>query len=169
MATGQSRLLLVMADANLLVVGTAWPRWPYEVLRHAIRGDYQLVLSAQIIAEARSALREIAPRRLPEFEEVLSLSDYIETPTPSEVDIEANRNLIRDPKDIHVALAAIRANLDCLITQDKDFMAQDETTHILLKQLNIMLPGTFLRQHMGWTSEQLEAIRYRTWGDLPSE
>lgn len=52
------------------------------------------------------------------------------------------------------------------ITQDKDLTAQDESTETLRKLLNILLPGTFLREQMGWTSEQLETIRKRTWADL---
>jgi predicted nucleic acid-binding protein len=37
--------LRVMVDANILIAGSVWPRWPYEVLQHALRGDFGLVLS----------------------------------------------------------------------------------------------------------------------------
>jgi predicted nucleic acid-binding protein len=41
-----------MVDANILFAAVGWKRWPYHVLRHAAAGDYQLVLSEQIIEEA---------------------------------------------------------------------------------------------------------------------
>ncbi len=31
---------------------------------------------------------------------------------------------------------------------------------------NVMVAGTFLREHMGWSSEALEKIRLRTWADF---
>jgi predicted nucleic acid-binding protein len=52
MATNPPDKLRVMVDANVLFAGTLWPRFPYEVLRHAVLGDYQLVLSSRIIDEA---------------------------------------------------------------------------------------------------------------------
>lgn len=48
--------LRVMVDANILVAGSIWPRFPYAVLHHATIGDYRLVLSPEIIAEARNAI-----------------------------------------------------------------------------------------------------------------
>ena len=47
--------LRVMLDANILIAGSVWPRWPYEVLQHALRGDFRLVLSEYVIQQARHA------------------------------------------------------------------------------------------------------------------
>lgn len=166
MAADPPNKLRVMVDANVLVAGSLWPRFPYEVLQHAIAGDYQLTLSAQIIREARTTVVELMPAEQWRLEEMLSMTEYEEAPMPTDEEIPANMHLVRDPKDIHVALAAITAQVDYLITQDKDFTARDESTTELHRRLNIMLPGTFLREHMGWSSEKLEAIRTRTWRDL---
>jgi putative PIN family toxin of toxin-antitoxin system len=171
MATAPSspnKLLRVMVDANTLVSGTAWPRFPYEVLQHAVRGDFRLVLSEEIIGEARYSLAKIEPSSINvgAFEEFLATTLYELVPTPSDEEINAYLNLIRDPDDVHVALAAINAQVDFLLTQDKDFTDHDESTELLHKLLKVMLPGTFLREHMGWTSDQLEAIRRRMWSDL---
>jgi hypothetical protein len=73
---------------------------------------------------------------------------------------------MRDVTDVPIALAAIRAGVDVLVSEDKDFTIQNETTAELHRHLTVMLSGTFLRQVMGWTSEELEAIRHRTWADL---
>jgi len=49
-----------MTDANILFSGVAFPRWPREVLRHAVKGDYQLVLCPIVIEEAR----RVTPRAI---------------------------------------------------------------------------------------------------------
>jgi predicted nucleic acid-binding protein len=74
---------------------------------------------------------------------------------------------VRDPTDIPIALAAINAEVDYLVSEDKDLTAQDDTTAELRKHLTVYLSGTFLREVMGWSSEELEAIRGRSWADLP--
>ncbi|MGH2536018.1 MAG: hypothetical protein ACRDHL_01340 [Candidatus Promineifilaceae bacterium] len=59
--------------------------------------------------------------------------------------------------------------MDHFLTYDKDFTDEDETTEKLRRLIpSIMLPPVFLREVMGWTSEELEAIRHRDWLDLES-
>lgn len=158
-----------MADANVLFAGTVFPRWPREVLRHAAAGDFQLVLSPLIIHQARRNIEEQFPEYLDRFDEFLQAIDYEFVPDPRPEEIVANQNLVRDLSDVAVALAAIASKADYLVTTDKDFAAQDETTAELRRRLQVLQPGTFLRQVMGWTSEQLEAIRHRKWSDIPEK
>jgi predicted nucleic acid-binding protein len=150
-----------MVDANILIAGSVWFRFPYEVMRHALKKDYQLVLTPFIIAEVRKHLLKSFPENVPRFEQFLEDSSYEEIPTPTKEDIQAHHDLIRDPDDIAIALAAISAKVDFFITQDKDFTDQDESTEKIHSKLNIILPGTFLREQMGWTSEALEKISKR--------
>lgn len=161
MVTTRPDKLRVMVDANVLVAGLGWPRFPYEVLQH-----YVLVLPAYVIDEARKHYSRLFPDSLERFEQFLEASVYEEVPTPSLDEINAHKSLVRDEADVPVALAAINAGVDILISQDTDFTDQDETTKELRQRLTILRPGTFLRQHMGWSSDQLEAIRSRTWNDL---
>ena len=156
----------VMVDANILLAGSVWPRWPHEVLLHAVKGDFQLVLSPYIINEARRHVKRRFPDHVAEFEEILELCGYEEVPDPTREQVAANAGFVRDPKDIPVALAAINANVDCLVSEDKDLTAQDETTADLRKQLTVYLSGTFLRHVMGWSGKDLERVRGRTWRDV---
>ena len=153
----------VMVDANVLVAGVGWPRFPYQVLQHAILGDYQLVLCPFIIDEARRHILRLFPQMIENFETVLSTSNYEEVATPAKEEVEKHKQLVRDQNDVPIALSAITAQVDYLITQDKDFTDPDEPIH---EYLSIILPGTFLRKHMKWTSEQLEEISRRSWDDL---
>ena len=156
-----------LTDANVLFAGTAFPRWPREVLRHAAAGDYKLVLCPLVITQARRNLQKRFPEYLDRFEEFLQVVDYELVSDPTPEDVEANRNLVRDLSDVAVALAAIVAKADYLVSEDKDLTVQDETTAELRRHVKVMLSGTFLREVMGWTSEQLEAIRHRKWSDIP--
>ncbi|MDX1993624.1 MAG: putative toxin-antitoxin system toxin component, PIN family [bacterium] len=156
----------VMVDANILVAGSIWPRFPYAVLQHALNGDFQLCLSSIIIEEARKAVDHISPARLSDFEDFLIASAFEQVDSPSTTEIEANLDLVRDPKDVHVALAAIAAKVDFLVSQDRDLTDSGQTTECLHQRVRVLLPAVFLREQMNWTSEALENIRKRNWEDL---
>jgi predicted nucleic acid-binding protein len=149
-----------MLDANVLIAGSVWPRFPYEILRHAIAGDFQLVLSPLVLAEAHKHIQAAFPDTAPRLREVLELSSFEAVDDPSADQVAASTNLMRDVADIPIALAAINANVDYFVSSDKDFTDSNESIH---QHLKVVLPGRFLREQMGWTSERLEAIRSRTW------
>lgn len=159
--------LRVMADANILIAGLMFPRWFHEFLRHALRGDFRLVLCAQTIREVREWMVRGTPAQQKALEQFLSDCNYEAVPDPSREEVERNTGLVRDPKDIPIALAAINAQVDYLVTNDKDLTAQDETTAALRARIQPISVGRFLRAVMGWESEALERIRKWHWSDLP--
>jgi hypothetical protein len=67
---------------------------------------------------------------------------------------------------VPVALAAKKARVQYLVTNDKDLTVQDVTTEQIRRWFAPLLPAVFLRDVMGWTSEELEGIPHRTWKDL---
>ncbi|MFP3897233.1 MAG: hypothetical protein ACLFV5_10430 [Anaerolineales bacterium] len=159
--------LRVALDANVLIAGTAFPRWPYEVLRHAAKGDYVLVLSPIVIREARRRIAERFPGYEGQFQDFLDLVDYEEAPLPDEEEVARNRDLVRQKEDVPVALSVIAAEVDYFVTYDRDFTDEDKTTEKVHAAIpGILLPPVFLRDVMGWTSEELEEIRGRNWRDL---
>lgn len=155
-----------MADANVLIAGILFPRWFHEFLRHALKGDFKLVLSTQTIREARERMAWGTPTQQQALEQFLADCDYEVVPDPSQKQVQENAGLVRDPKDIPIALAAINARVDYLVTNDKDLTAQDETTAALRGKIQPIIVGRFLREVMGWESEELERIRKRNWSDL---
>ncbi len=160
------RKLRVMVDANVLFAATFWPRWPYEVIQHALKGDFQLVLAPVVIDQVRDTILARFPTEIEQFETLLQLTGYEEVPDPSPASVRRNLDLVRDETDVPVALAAINARVDYLVSEDKDLTSKDETTAKLRKRLTVLLSGTFLREAMGWASEELEQVRGRTWQDL---
>lgn len=167
LAARPGKPLRVMADANVLIAGILFPRWFHEFLRHALKGDFKLVLSAQTIHEARERMARGTAAQQQALEQFLADCDYEAVPDPSREEVEQNAGLVRDPKDIPIALAAIIAGVDYLVTNDKDLTAQDETTAALREKIQPIIVGRFLREVMGWDSEALERIRKRNWSDLP--
>jgi predicted nucleic acid-binding protein len=155
-----------MLDANVLIAGMVWPRWSFEILQHALKGDFCLVLSEYVINQARRHLDGRFPAYLEQFEEFLQASGYEKIKDPQKEDLLLNASLVRDITDVPVALAAIQAKVDCLISADKDLTAKDDTTKELRMPLRVLIPGTFLHEMMGWNSDRLEEIRNRTWRNL---
>ncbi len=158
--------LRVLLDANILIAGSVWPRWSYEVMQHAANGDFRVLLTPYIIAQAYATLARKFPDAKPYLDDFFSLPniEFLKNPTKSQ--LAKSQDLVRDKTDVPVALAAILAKADYLVSEDKDLTAQDESTAKLRALVTMMLAGTFLREVMGWKSEDLEKVRRRTWRDL---
>lgn len=110
--------LRVFVDANVLLAGNAFPRWPYEVLEHATDGDFKLVLCPLVIQQAREHLQKLFPVHLARFERFLREADYELVPDPSPVEIDAYPNLVRDVSDIPIAVAAMAAGVDYVVSEE---------------------------------------------------
>jgi len=65
---------------------------------------------------------------------------------------------VRDPKDTPIALAAIKAQVDYLVTNDKDLTAEDETTALLRTKIQPMTVGRFLKEVMEWSSRDFKSL-----------
>lgn len=167
--TDQPKKASVFVDANILLSGSAFPRWPYEVLKHAVNEDYRLTLCPLVIKQAREHMQELFPQHLPRLDKFLREVDYELVPDPTQDEIDSNSNLVRDISDVAIALSAIAAKVDYLVSEDKDLTVQDESTAELRRHVKVLISGTFLREAMGWKSEELEKIRHRKWDDLNEE
>lgn len=160
------RKLRVAIDTNVLLSGIIWPRWPHAVLQHALHGDFQLVIPEIVIMEAERHLQRRFPEFHIDFEMFLALVDCERVPLPTPEEVRAASTLMRQAEDIPVALSVIAARVDYFVTLDKDFTDQHPSTQRVRDLMpSIMLPAVFLREIMSWSSEQLEAVRHRTWSD----
>lgn len=166
MVTRPTSEMRVMLDTSVLLSGIVWPRWPHEVLQHAVEGDYRLVLTPFLLAEVRRKFQERFPTYAARFEETLASIPYEIVPDPTTADLRTNLGLIRDVNDLPIALAAIQSGVDYFISEDRDFTDRNQTTALLHEQLTVLLSGTFLRGVMGWTSDELEQVRGRTWTNM---
>jgi len=104
----EPRRYRVFADANVLIRGVTFPRFPYEVLRLAARHQIVLVLSPSVLDDARRYVGELFPDHLPKLDGFLNSALVEMVPDPSPDEVEANQDLVRDIKDVPVVLAAAR-------------------------------------------------------------
>ena len=161
------RRLRVTLDANVLIAGIRLPRWPHEVMRAALADYFDLVLPEQVIVEARRHLE--APAQADVLDSFLASSDYEELPMPPADLVRQQGDLVRSEKDVPIALTLLASDVDIFVTNDRDFTDPDATAQRLRDRVRVMLPAVFLREVMGWRAEDLEAIRNRTWRDIPVE
>jgi predicted nucleic acid-binding protein len=158
MAAGRLRVGL---DANILIAGVRLPRWPYEVMRAAVSGSFDLVLPEQVVIEARRHLQGDAHRAA--LEAFLAGATYDEVTMPPARLVFENRDLVRSEKDVPIALALLDGEADIFVTNDRDFTDPGATAERFQRRVRVMLAAVFLRDVLGWSPEALEAVRGRSW------
>lgn len=72
-----SQPLRVFADANILIRGVTFPRFPYEVLRLAARQEIVLVISHSVLNDVRRYMMELFPDHLPKLEGFLDVVYFV--------------------------------------------------------------------------------------------
>jgi len=135
-----------MMDANLLIGAFLAPRASRQVMEWAREGQVTLVLSPYVIAEARRMISRAFRHRLAEFDAFIAATPHELAPDPSPEAVAEHRGLVVDPADVPVALAAIDAGVDYLLSSDHHLVADDESTRELRRQVRTMTPGQFVRE-----------------------
>lgn len=88
------RDLRVMADSNVLIAGVLKPRWFHAFLRHALAGDFRLVLAPQTVREVLRWAERKGGARHQVIEAFLVDVDFEMAPDATREDIEAHRDTI---------------------------------------------------------------------------
>ena len=163
--------LRVFVDANVLIRGITFPRFPYEILRLAAQQKIILIVSPSVLADARHYLTALFPAHLPKLDALLAIAAVEIAADPTAEEVSAQRNLVRDVKDVPVVLAAAKAHVNYLVSTDADLTDMDESTETLRAMIapgKVLRVGVFLNQVMGWSHEDLEAISRRQWREIRS-
>ena len=166
------RRLRVFADANVLIRGVTFPRYPYEILRLAARHKIVLVLSPLVLDDARRYLAELFPEHLLKLNGFLATALVEVVPDPEPEQVAAHRDLVRDVKDVPVALAAAQARVDYLLSTDADLTDVNESTEGLRRLMapgRVMKVGAFLDEIMGWSHSRLNTISKRRWSEIKGD
>ena len=126
-----------MCDTNVLISGILFPdSVPGKVLR-AVAEQERLVLATYIVEELRRVFQAKFPDNMESLERYLERREFELVVTPHDFGHVAIPP-IRDMKDEHVLASAILADVDFLITGDKDFAAIEIDRPVILK------PAAFL-------------------------
>jgi predicted nucleic acid-binding protein len=96
-----------------------------DLLREAVRGNVQVVVTQHVLREAEASLARKAPEALPALHELLELvgPEVGELPTLQELREAATYiNL----KDAPIVAGAVKARVDYLVTWDRKHFIDDE-------------------------------------------
>ncbi len=108
----------ILIDTNILISALLFPKsTPAKALMYAAQ-HHELVLCDRNIFELREVLNRKAPQLLPDAEVLLAELAYELIPA-----LEHAEKLIRDAKDQPILNAAIVADVDIILTGDKDFLS----------------------------------------------
>ena len=107
----------ILVDTNVLFSAVIFPKSkPARALLH-VADNHEMVLCDRNITEIRDILKRKAPKYLPDAEVLLAEMSYELIPA-----VDHAEKLIRDAKDQPILNAAIVADVDIILTGDKDFL-----------------------------------------------
>ncbi|MDI9460950.1 MAG: putative toxin-antitoxin system toxin component, PIN family [Saccharofermentanales bacterium] len=126
----------ILVDTNILISAILFPASkPAEALLK-VSEEHELVLCEQNLRELREVIRRKEPEYSQDVEVLLVELAYELIP-----DSYYAEKLIRDPKNQPILNAAILANVDLLITGDKDFLVLE------LEQPHCITAAQFLENY----------------------
>ena len=108
----------ILVDTNILFSYLLFPHSkPAQALLYAV-DHHEIVLCDRNITELRDILKRKAPKYLPDAEVLIAELPYELIPA-----VDHAEKLIRDAKDQPILNAAIVADVDAILTGDKDFLS----------------------------------------------
>jgi predicted nucleic acid-binding protein len=142
----ETRVDRLFLDASVLVAASiSPPGGSGYILLLGELGSVDLLVSQQVLTEARRALTRKAPRSLPEFERILRAAKLEAIPDPSAGEVARSFALIH-PDDAPILAAAINARPDSLITLNTHHFIDDPRPQ-QGSGLTIETPATYLARY----------------------
>lgn len=127
--TGASRALLLLAETGVITI----------------------IISEQVVVETERAIARKAPKALVDFRQALRQIGLRIVPSPATEIVAANADIIGDPTDVPIVLAAMHAQADYLVTLNRrDFI--DDPAVAAKSGLRIGAPADALH----WVRGQLD-------------
>lgn len=115
-------MIKVLPDTNIIISSVFWRGNPYEVVRRGILGEYQLIISVEILDEVVDKLRN--KFHFPE-ESMQELIDILMTYCHV-IDVTSKFDVVRDKKDNKVVECAFDGKADYIVTGDPDLLELKE-------------------------------------------
>jgi len=134
-------MMRVMLDTNVLLSIAIFKSQSMDVMLSWICREQQLVLSSYIIDECYDVVRRKKPALISSLDRFFEAIPFELVYTPETLPAH-NLFLIRDADDEKVLYSAITADVDSLVTGDKDFGDID------IEKPEILTPRQFMHKHM---------------------
>lgn len=128
----------IMLDTNVFISALLFPNSIAGRLLVNVLTDHNLVLCSYIIEELHSVFERKFRSKIDDLEIFLSELSCDLVYTPKKID-ETKYPYIRDINDLPILVSALIADVDMLITGDKDFYEVD------IEKPQIVSPAEFMR------------------------
>lgn len=125
----------IMIDTNILVSSALFPESQTARVLFAAVQKHSLVICTYVLEEVKAVFKRKFPNKLEQLDILLSNIAYELCYTPC---INASTPEMRDENDRPILQAAIDAEVDAILTGDKDFHALD------IKHPKIISPSNFV-------------------------
>jgi len=111
-------------DSSALFAGVASPSGAARALLVlAENGFVGIVVSEQVLAETERAILRKLPNALGEFRQAVTSARLKVVPDPTGAEVCQHRGIISDESDVPIVVAAMKAEVDCLVTHNRrDFL-----------------------------------------------
>jgi putative PIN family toxin of toxin-antitoxin system len=115
----------LVVDTNILISGSLWGGPPARLVSAGLAGQLQMFLSLPLLLELRETLQRprFAPRLVSRGETPETLAQRFRAAcheaAPARIVPPAE---LRDPDDVHVLACAVGAEVDAIVTGDKDLL-----------------------------------------------
>jgi len=127
----------VVLDTNIIISSVFWKGKPYEVMKKGIEGEYQIVVSPEILDEVVEKLRnkfQFSEEGIQELVDIILTYSHVVEPT-SKFDV------VRDKKDNKIIECAFDGKADCIVTGDPDLLELKE-----FRGIKIVTAREFLKE-----------------------
>jgi predicted nucleic acid-binding protein len=150
------RRIELFLDSSALFAGIVSPDGAARVLLLlAEAGEMHVTVSEQVIAETERALARKTPAALPTYRQAIRQARLRIVRNPPPEQVAAAQGLVAHPPDAPIVLAAVRAQVDYLVTLNRKHFIDDPTV-AQRSGLRIGTPGDAL----AWVREQLQQGTY---------
>jgi predicted nucleic acid-binding protein len=95
------------------------------ILSLAEAGAITITISEQVVIETERAIARKLPRALPYYREALRKTNVRIVPTPTADEIAPYEDIIADPTDVPIVVAAMRTGVDYLVTFNRRHFLDD--------------------------------------------
>jgi len=134
----------IFVDSSALIAGAISESGAAHVLLNlGETRDIVLIASELVILESERSIARKSPSNLDDLRQLIKSSNLRSVPNPTRKEVEANFHLIKDPTDVPILVAAIKANVDYLAAHNRrHFLDDPEVAE--LSGLRIGTPGDVL-------------------------
>jgi predicted nucleic acid-binding protein len=116
----------IFLDSSALIAGAISESGAAHILLNLGESqDIILTVSELVIRESERSMAKKAPGNLNDLRSLIKSANLRIVDNPSSKEVEANLYLINDPNDVPILLAAMKAQVDYLATQNRKHFLDD--------------------------------------------